>query len=52
MKPLQQPLLRDIFNELPREELLWLVFPGKHMSLLSTRRAAMIISRVRLIALL
>ena len=52
MKPLQQPLLHDIFNELPREELLWLIYPGKHMSLLSTRRAAMIISRVRLIALL
>ena len=52
MKLLQHPFLLNIFDELPREELHWLFFPGKHMSLLSTRRAAMIISRVRLIALL
>jgi diguanylate cyclase (GGDEF)-like protein len=52
MKLLQHPFLRNIFDELPREEFHWLFFPGKHMSLLSTRRAAMIISRVRLIALL
>lgn len=47
-----QRLLSDIFGELPREEWLWLLFPGKHMPLLSTRRAAMIISRVHLVALL
>lgn len=41
-----------ILNELPREELLWLFVPGKHMALLSTRRAAMVISRVRLVAAL
>jgi len=52
MKFLQQQVMRSIFEELPREELLWLVFPGKHMALLSTRRAVMIISRVRLISLL
>lgn len=52
MKLLQQPILRNIFSELPREEVLWLIFPGRHMALLSTRRAAMILSRVRLIALL
>lgn len=52
MKILQQPIMQSIFNELPREELLWLLFPSRHMTLLSTRRAAMIISRVRLIALL
>ncbi len=52
MKLLQLPVLQNIFSELPREEILWLLFPGKHMTLLSTRRAAMIISRVRLIAFL
>lgn len=52
MRFLQHPILRNIFDELPREEIFWLLFPGKHMTLLSTRRAAMIISRVRLVALL
>lgn len=52
MNFLQHPILRNIFDELPREEIFWLLLPGKHMSLLSTRRAAMIISRVRLVALL
>lgn len=52
MNFLQHPILRNIFDELPREEIFWLLFPGKHMTLLSTRRAAMIISRVRLVALL
>lgn len=52
MKFLQKKFLRNIFDELPRDELLWLLVPGKHMSLLSSRRAVMIISRVRMIALL
>ena len=52
MKPLSNPIVRSILNELPREEMLWLFYPGRHMALLSTRRAAMIISRVRLIAAL
>lgn len=52
MKPQPQPLLQGIFSELSREELLWLLYPGKHMTLLSIRRATMILSRVRLIALL
>lgn len=52
MKLLQKRILRNIFDELPRDELLWLLLPGKHMTLLSTRRAAMIISRVHLISLL
>ena len=52
MKPLQHPLIQGILNELPREEVVWLLFPDKHMALLSTRRASMIISRVRLIAAL
>jgi diguanylate cyclase (GGDEF)-like protein len=52
MKPQSQPILQGIFNDLSREELLWLLFPGKHMTLLSTRRAAMILSRVRLISVL
>ncbi len=52
MKPQSQPILQGILSELSREELLWLLFPGKHMTLLSTRRASMILSRVRLIALL
>jgi len=32
------------------EELTWLFWPGKHMSLLTTRRAEMILLRVRVIA--
>ncbi len=52
MKAQPQPILQGIFSELSREELLWLLFPGKHMTLLSIRRATMIVSRVRLIALL
>lgn len=52
MKPLANPIVRSILNELPREEMLWLLYPGRHMALLSTRRAAMIVSRVRLIAAL
>ncbi len=52
MKPQSQPVMHGIFNGLSREEVLWLLFPGKHMTLLSNRRATMIISRVRLIALL
>lgn len=52
MKALKRPAIRSIFNELPREEMMWLLFPHKHMSLLSTRRATMIISRVRMIAAL
>ncbi|MDO8414236.1 MAG: GGDEF domain-containing protein [Gallionellaceae bacterium] len=52
MNPFQHPLVQSLFNELPRDEIAWLLFPKKHMALLSTRRAAMIISRVRLIAAL
>lgn len=52
MKAPRFALLQNMFNELPHEEWLWLLSPRKHMMLLSTRRAAMIISRVRLIALL
>ncbi|MBY0575563.1 MAG: GGDEF domain-containing protein [Gallionellaceae bacterium] len=52
MKALKRSFIRNIFNELPREEMMWLLFPHKHMSLLSTRRATMIISRVRMIAAL
>lgn len=44
--------MQGMFNELSRDELMWLLFPGKHMALLSTRRAGMIISRVRLISML
>ena len=50
MKPLQHPLIQGILSDLPREEMFWLLFPNRHMALLSTRRASMIISRVRLIA--
>lgn len=45
-----QRALDRILGELPREELLWLVLSHKHMALLATRRAAMVISRVRLVA--
>lgn len=52
MKLFEHPAIKSALNELPREEILWLALPGRHMSLLSTRRAAMIISRVRMIAAL
>ena len=45
-------ILKTIFNEQSCEEMLWLVFPGRHISLLSRRRAVMILSRVRLISIL
>lgn len=37
---------------LANEELIWLFWPGKHMPLLATRRAEMILLRVRIIAAL
>jgi diguanylate cyclase (GGDEF)-like protein len=40
----------QLFAELSRQELGWLVSPAGHMSLLAVRRAAMIGSRVLLIA--
>lgn len=52
MKELRQRILSNIFGEMSREDWLWLLFPGRHMALLSTRRAAMIISRVHLVALI
>lgn len=52
MKFWKEQLLQNILGGLSRDELLWLLFPGKHLSLLSTRRAAMIISRVHLISFL
>ncbi len=39
-------------KKLGDEELFWLLWPGKHMSLLTTRRAEMILLRVRIIAAL
>lgn len=41
-----------VFTEMSTQEISWLLRPGGHISLLSTRRSSMIISRVRLIALL
>lgn len=41
-----------LLSELPRDELGWLFSPKKHMALLVNRRAAMMISRVRLVAAL
>lgn len=52
MKFWKERLLQNIFGELSRDEFQWLIFPGKHLSLLSTRRAALIISRVHLISFL
>ncbi|QDX80852.1 GGDEF domain-containing protein [Denitratisoma sp. DHT3] len=40
------------FTEMSSQEISWLLRPGGHISLLSSRRSGMIISRVRLIALL
>lgn len=45
-------ILDIILNELPRDEIGWLFSPRKHMTLLTTRRASMVISRVRLVAAL
>jgi diguanylate cyclase (GGDEF)-like protein len=39
-------------NDVHKEEIGWLISPRHHMPLLSTRRAAIIISRVRLVAAL
>lgn len=44
--------LQRLMNEQPREELAWLFSPRHHMPLLATRRATIIISRVRLVAAL
>ena len=52
MKVFKHHAIKSIFNELSREEMLWLLFPHKHMALLSARRAAMIISRVHIISAL
>ena len=41
-----------LLGDIPQEEMCCLFSPGKHMALLSSRRAAMIISRVRLVAAL
>lgn len=42
----------SVLNELPREELTWLLQPRQHMMLLAAQRAHMILSRVRLVAAL
>ena len=39
-------------DELHRDELTWLLSPTRHMPLLANRRAGMIVSRVRLLAIL
>lgn len=44
--------LHRLISDLPREEIGWLISPQHHMPLLTTRRAAIIISRVRLVAAL
>ncbi len=51
MKNLQSTI-SHLFCNLPREELFWLLSAGQHIAPLSMRRAAMIISRVRLISML
>jgi len=52
LKKIASGAVERILKELPQEEFYWLFWPGQHMTLLSIRRAAMIISRVRLIAAL
>ncbi len=52
MKLLQSSNLRGIFKNLLHQELVWLLFPGQHMALLSLRRASAIIFRVRMLAIL
>jgi len=44
--------LQNLLHELQYGELVWLLSPTQHMTLLANRRAAMIISRVRLWATL
>ncbi len=39
-----------VLVEMTRQEISWLLSPGKHLSLLSARRTTMIVSRVRLVA--
>ncbi|MBI5938153.1 MAG: GGDEF domain-containing protein [Betaproteobacteria bacterium] len=43
---------QNLLHELQHGELVWLLSPAQHMTLLANRRAAMIISRVRLWATL
>ena len=51
-KGLVDRAIESVLSELPREELAWLLHPGRHMALLATQRARMIVSRVRLVAAL
>lgn len=46
------PLVDRLLSELPHDEIGCLLSPKKHMALLTTRRATMMISRVRLVAAL
>ena len=39
-----------VLVEMTRQEISWLLSPARHLSLLSARRTAMIVSRVRLVA--
>ena len=39
-------------GEFKKTELVWLLYPGEHLSLLATRRTTMIVNRVRLFAFL
>lgn len=45
-------LLRPFLRHLAEEEIGWLFWPSRHMTLLSSRRAEVILTRIRLVALL
>lgn len=47
-----QQLSKLLSGELQQSELVWLASPHQHMSLLTRRRATMIVNRVRLFALM
>jgi diguanylate cyclase (GGDEF)-like protein len=52
MKVFQASNIRGIFRKMQHEEFAWLLLPVDHIPLLAMRRAVMIISRVRVIAIL
>ena len=45
-------IVGEMLSEISRKQVGWLFSPGRHMTLLATRRATMIISRARLVAAL
>ena len=52
LKKMFAELLGEAFENMPRESISWLFQPGGHTPIVSRRRASIILSRVRIIAVL